>query len=164
MDLSLKHGRILLLLDILRIYGRLRSLISRHKCSCRYGAARELGHQQGLIPAERETPLNIDYANAVADVQNRNDQLNSQVQEAHHNLSVRESNIAGAGNPGPHELQRQLEAAHAQYGRPNSTWEGLLVNSRNGRHAKNAQQPARDAETAGRDEAPRYSNVAQRLA
>ncbi|KAF8302546.1 hypothetical protein TcBrA4_0050310 [Trypanosoma cruzi] len=35
------------------------------------GAARELGHQQGLITAERER-LNIDYANAVADVQNRN--------------------------------------------------------------------------------------------
>ncbi|KAF8275458.1 hypothetical protein TcBrA4_0137040 [Trypanosoma cruzi] len=30
------------------------------------GAARELGHQQGLITAERDR-LNIDYANAVAD-------------------------------------------------------------------------------------------------
>ncbi|RNF22201.1 hypothetical protein TcG_02301, partial [Trypanosoma cruzi] len=34
------------------------------------GAARELGHQQGLITAERER-LNFDYANAVAEVQNR---------------------------------------------------------------------------------------------
>ncbi|RNC41240.1 hypothetical protein TcCL_NonESM09221, partial [Trypanosoma cruzi] len=76
------------------------------------GAARELGHQQGLITAERER-LNFDYANAVADVQNRNAQLNSEFQEAQINLSVRESNIAGAGNQ-VLELQQQLEAAHAQ--------------------------------------------------
>ncbi|RNC48743.1 putative glycine dehydrogenase, putative,glycine cleavage system P-protein [Trypanosoma cruzi] len=76
------------------------------------GAARELGHQQGLITAERER-LNFDYANAVADVQNRNAQLNSQVEEAHHNLLVRESNIAGAGNQ-VLELQQQLEADRAQ--------------------------------------------------
>ncbi|KAF8304601.1 hypothetical protein TcBrA4_0045580 [Trypanosoma cruzi] len=40
------------------------------------GAARELGHQQGPITAERER-LNFGYANAVAEVQNRNAQLNS---------------------------------------------------------------------------------------
>ncbi|KAF8286127.1 glycine dehydrogenase [Trypanosoma cruzi] len=113
MDLSLKHGRVLLLLDILRISGPLGSLISRKKCSCPlWEAARELGHQQGPITAERDR-LNFDYANAVADVQNRNAQLNSQFQEAHINLSVRESNIAGAGNQAL-ELRQQLEAAHAQ--------------------------------------------------
>ncbi|KAF8289601.1 hypothetical protein TcYC6_0035300 [Trypanosoma cruzi] len=122
------------------------------------GAARELGHQQGLITAERER-LNIDYANAVADVQNRNDQLNSQVQEAHHNLSVRESNIAGAGNQ-VSELQRQLEAAHAQL-REREFNLGRLTGQFQEREARqNAQQPARDAETAGRDEAPATRHVA----
>ncbi|KAF8278098.1 hypothetical protein TcBrA4_0118090 [Trypanosoma cruzi] len=70
------------------------------------GAARELGHQQGLITAERER-LNFGYANAVAEVQNRNAQRNSRVEEAHYNLSVRESNITGAGNQAL-ELQQQL--------------------------------------------------------
>ncbi|KAF8303060.1 hypothetical protein TcYC6_0042730 [Trypanosoma cruzi] len=97
------------------------------------GAALELGHQQGLITAEREC-LNFDYANAVADVQNRNAQLNSQVEEAHINLSVRESNTAGAGNQ-VLELQQQLENTAHNYGSANSTWEGSRVNSRNGRHA-----------------------------
>ncbi|KAF5215130.1 helicase-like protein [Trypanosoma cruzi] len=113
-------------------------------------AARELGHQQGLITAERER-LNIDYANAVAGMQNRNAQLNSQVEEAHINLSVRESNIAGAGNQVP-ELQQQLEAAHAQLRALEFNLGRLTaqLQEREARH--NAQQPARDAETAGRDE------------
>ncbi|KAF8275564.1 hypothetical protein TcBrA4_0138870 [Trypanosoma cruzi] len=122
------------------------------------GAARELGHQQGLITAERER-LNFDYANAVAEVQNRNAQLNSQFQESHINLSVRESNIAGAGNQAL-ELQRQLEADRAQLrerefnlGVPNAQ-----LQEREARH--NAQQPARDAETAGRDEASATRHVA----
>ncbi|RNC38824.1 helicase-like protein [Trypanosoma cruzi] len=122
------------------------------------GAARELGHQQGLITAERER-LNIDYANAVADVQNRNAQLNSEVEEAHINLSVRESNIAGAGN---HvlELQQQLEAAHAQL-REREFNLGRLTGQLQEREARhNAQQPARDAETAGRDESPATRHVA----
>ncbi|KAF5220789.1 helicase-like protein [Trypanosoma cruzi] len=122
------------------------------------GAARELGHQQGLITAERER-LDFDYANAVADVQNRNDQLNSQVEEAHINPSVRESNIAGAGN---HvlELQQQLEAAHAQL-RALEFNLGRLTGQLQEREARhNAQQPARDAETAGRDEAPATRHVA----
>ncbi|KAF8285109.1 hypothetical protein TcBrA4_0032650 [Trypanosoma cruzi] len=97
------------------------------------GAARELGHQQGLITAERER-LNFDYANAVADVQNRNAQLNSQFQEAHINLSVRESNIAGAGNQ-VLELRQQLEAARAQLREREFNLEGSLATSRNGRHA-----------------------------
>ncbi|KAF8297845.1 hypothetical protein TcBrA4_0065510 [Trypanosoma cruzi] len=97
------------------------------------GAARELGHQQGLITAERER-LNIDYANAVADVQNRNAQLNSQFQEAHYNLSVRESNIAGAGNQ-VLELRQQLEADRAQLREREFNLEGSLATSRNGRHA-----------------------------
>ncbi|KAF8289342.1 hypothetical protein TcYC6_0025750 [Trypanosoma cruzi] len=121
------------------------------------GAARELGHQQGLITAERER-LNFDYANAVADVQNRNAQLNSQVEEAHINLSVRESNIAGAGNQ-VLELQRQLEDAHAQL-REREFNLGRLTGQFQEREARqNAQQPARDAETAGRDEAPATRHV-----
>ncbi|RNC31861.1 helicase-like protein [Trypanosoma cruzi] len=153
MDPSLKHGRVLLLLDILRISARLRSLILRHKCSCPlWEASRELGHQQGLITAERER-LNIDYANAVADVQNRNAQLNSQVEKAHQNLSVRESNIAGAGNQVP-ELRQQLEAAHAQL-REREFNLGVLTAQLQEREARhNAQQPARYAETAGRGKAP----------
>ncbi|RNF18371.1 helicase-like protein [Trypanosoma cruzi] len=115
------------------------------------GAARELGHQQGLITAERER-LNFDYANAVADVQNRNAQLNSQVEEAHINLSVRESNIAGAGNQ-VLEL-RQLEADRAQL-REREFNLGVLNAQLQEREARlNAPQTARDAETAGRDEAP----------
>ncbi|KAF5220238.1 hypothetical protein ECC02_006798 [Trypanosoma cruzi] len=122
------------------------------------GAARELGHQQGLITAERER-LNFDYANAVADVQNRNAQLNSEVEEAHINLSVRESNIAGAGNQ-VLEPQRQLEAAHAQL-REREFNLGRLAGQFQEREARhNAQQPARDAETAGRDEAPATRHVA----
>ncbi|KAF5218573.1 helicase-like protein [Trypanosoma cruzi] len=122
------------------------------------GAARELGHQQGLITAERER-LNIDYANVVADVQNRNAQLNSQVEEAHINLSVRESNIAGADNQ-VLELQQQLEAAHAQL-REREFNLGRLTGQLREREARhNAQQPARDAETAGRDEAPATRHVA----
>ncbi|KAF5225830.1 hypothetical protein ECC02_001147 [Trypanosoma cruzi] len=121
------------------------------------GAARELGHQQGLITADRER-LNIDYANAVADVQNRNDQLNSQVEEAHINLSVRESNIAGAGNQ-VLELQRQLENTRAQL-REREFNLGRLTGQLQDREARhNAQQPARDAETAGRDEAPATRHV-----
>ncbi|KAF5225364.1 hypothetical protein ECC02_001542 [Trypanosoma cruzi] len=121
------------------------------------GAARELGHQQGLITAERKR-LNIDYANAVADVQSRNAQLNSQVEEAHINPSVRGSNIAGAGNQ-VLELQRQLEAAHAQL-REREFNLGRLTGQLQERKARhNAQQPARDAETAGRDEAPATQHV-----
>ncbi|KAF8285281.1 hypothetical protein TcYC6_0028920 [Trypanosoma cruzi] len=111
------------------------------------GAARELGHQQGLITADRER-LNFDYANAVADVQNRNDQLNSQVEEAHINLSVRESNIAGAGNQ-VLKLQQQLEAAHAQL-REREFNLGRLTGQLQEREARhNAQQPTRDAERGG---------------
>ncbi|RNC36826.1 hypothetical protein TcCL_Unassigned00128, partial [Trypanosoma cruzi] len=103
--------------------------------------------------------LNIDYANAFADVQNRNAQLNSQVEEAHINLSVRESNIAGAGNQVP-ERQRQLEAAHAQL-REREFNLGRLTGQFQEREARhNAQQPARDAETAERDEAPATRRVA----
>ncbi|RNF20825.1 helicase-like protein [Trypanosoma cruzi] len=122
------------------------------------GAARELGHQQGLITAERER-LNIDYANAVADVQNRNAQLNSQAEEAHHNLSVRESNIAGAGNQ-VLELRQQLEADRAQL-REREFNLGVLTGQFQEREARlNAQQNARDAETAGRDEASATRHVA----
>ncbi|RNC39977.1 helicase-like protein [Trypanosoma cruzi] len=116
------------------------------------GAVRELGHQQGLITAERER-LNIDYANAVADVENRNAQLNSQVEEAHHNLSVRESTIAGAGNQ-VLELRQQLEADRAQL-REREFNLGVLTGQFQEREARlNALQTARDAETAGRDESP----------
>ncbi|RNC46153.1 helicase-like protein [Trypanosoma cruzi] len=121
------------------------------------GAARELGHQQGLVTAERER-LNFDYANAVADVQNRNAQLNSRVQEAHHNLSVRESNIAGAGNQ-VLELRQQLEADRAQL-REREFNLGVLTAQPQEREARlNALQPARDAETAGRDESPATRHV-----
>ncbi|RNC46625.1 hypothetical protein TcCL_NonESM03613 [Trypanosoma cruzi] len=159
MDLSLKHGRILLSLDILRTYGRLRSLILRQKRSCPlWGAFRELGHQQGLITAERER-LNFDYANAVADVQNRNAQLNSQFQEAQINLLVRESNIAGAGNQAL-ELRQQLEADRAQL-REREFNLGVLNAQLPEREARlNALQTARDAETAGRDESPATRHVA----
>ncbi|RNC40295.1 hypothetical protein TcCL_NonESM10248 [Trypanosoma cruzi] len=103
------------------------------------GAARELEHQQGLITAERER-LNFDYANAVADVQNRNAQLNSQFQEAQINLSVRESNIAGAGNQ-VLELRQQSEAAHAQL-REREFNSGALTAQLQEREARhNAQQP-----------------------
>ncbi|EKG06270.1 hypothetical protein TCSYLVIO_002632 [Trypanosoma cruzi] len=103
------------------------------------GAARELGHQQGLITAERER-LNFGYANAVAEVQNRNAQRNSRVEEAHYNLSVRESNITGAGNQ-VLELQRQLEAAHAQL-REREFNLGRLTAQLQEREARhNAQQP-----------------------
>ncbi|RNC39780.1 hypothetical protein TcCL_NonESM10830 [Trypanosoma cruzi] len=116
------------------------------------GAARELGHQQGLITAERER-LNIDCANAVADVRNRNAQLNSQVEEAHINPSVRESTIAGAGNQ-VLELQQQLENTRAQL-REREFNLGRLTGQLQEREAlHNAQQPARDAETAGRDDDP----------
>ncbi|RNC33213.1 hypothetical protein TcCL_Unassigned04105 [Trypanosoma cruzi] len=122
------------------------------------GAALELGHQKGLITAERER-LNFDYANAVADVQNRNAQLNSQVEEAHINLSVRESNTAGAGNQ-VLELQRQLEAADGQL-RALEFNLGRLTGQLQEREARqNAQQHARDAETAGRDEALATRHVA----
>ncbi|RNF17915.1 putative glycine dehydrogenase, putative,glycine cleavage system P-protein, partial [Trypanosoma cruzi] len=84
----------------------------RHKCSFPLWGSPGVGHQQGLITAERER-LNFGYANAVAEVQNRNAQRNSRVEEAHINLSVRESNIAGAGNQ-VLELQQQLEADRAQ--------------------------------------------------
>ncbi|KAF8301882.1 hypothetical protein TcYC6_0050520 [Trypanosoma cruzi] len=115
------------------------------------GAARELGHQQGLITAERER-LNFDYANAVANVQNRNAQLKSQVEAAHINLSVRESNIAGAGDQ-VLELQQQLENTRAQL-REREFNLGRLTAQLQEREARhNAQQPARDAETAGRDDA-----------
>ncbi|KAF8283422.1 hypothetical protein TcBrA4_0054770 [Trypanosoma cruzi] len=97
------------------------------------GAARELGHQQGPITAERER-LNFDYVNAVAEVQNRNAQLNSQFQESHHNLLVRESTIAGAGNQ-VLELRQQLEAARAQLREREFNFGGSPLNSRNGRHA-----------------------------
>ncbi|RNC46977.1 helicase-like protein [Trypanosoma cruzi] len=158
MDLSLKHGRVLLSLDILRIYGRLRSLILRQALLPAMGAARELGHQQGLITAERER-LNFDYANAVADVQNRNAQLNSQFQEAHHNLSVRESNIAGAGNQDL-EPQQQLEADRAQLRELEFNLGRLTaqLQEREARH--NAQQTVRDAETAVRGESPATRHVA----
>ncbi|EKG00942.1 helicase-like protein, putative, partial [Trypanosoma cruzi] len=122
------------------------------------GAARELGHQQGLITAERER-LNFDYANAVAVVQNRNAQRNSQFQEAHYNLSARESNIAGAGNQ-VLELQRQLEADRAQL-REREFNLGVLTGQFEEREARlNALQNARDAETAGRDEASATRHVA----
>ncbi|RNE97174.1 helicase-like protein [Trypanosoma cruzi] len=115
------------------------------------GAARELGHQQGLITAERER-LNFGYANAVADVQNRNAQRNSRVEEAHINLSARESNIAGAGNQ-VLELQQQLEADRAQL-REREFNLGVLTGQFEEREARlNALQPPRDSETAGRDEA-----------
>ncbi|KAF8288735.1 hypothetical protein TcBrA4_0007370 [Trypanosoma cruzi] len=122
------------------------------------GAARELGHQQGLITAERDR-LNIDYANAVAEVQNRNAQLNSQFQEAHINLSVRESNIAGAGNQ-VLELQQQLEADRAQL-REREFNLGRLTAQLQEREARhNAQQTALYAEAAGRDEASATRDVA----
>ncbi|RNC35453.1 hypothetical protein TcCL_Unassigned01661 [Trypanosoma cruzi] len=116
------------------------------------GAARELGHQQGLITAERER-LNIDCANAVADVRNRNAQLNSQVEEAHINLSVRESTIAGAGNQ-VLELQQQLENTRAQL-REREFNLGRLTGQFREREARlNALQTALDAETAGLDDDP----------
>ncbi|RNF19452.1 helicase-like protein [Trypanosoma cruzi] len=122
------------------------------------GAARELGHQQGLITAERER-LNFDYVNAVAEVQNRNAQLNSQFQEAHTNLSVRESNIAGAGNQ-VLELRQQLEADRARL-REREFNLGRLTGQFEEREARlNALQNARDAETAGRDESPATRHVA----
>ncbi|RNC32319.1 hypothetical protein TcCL_Unassigned05082, partial [Trypanosoma cruzi] len=122
------------------------------------GAARELGHQQGPITAERER-INFDYANAVADVQNRNAQLNSQLQEAHINLSVRESTIAGAGNQ-VLELRQQLEANRAQL-REREFNLGVLTGQLQEREARhNAQQPARYAETAGRDESPATRHAA----
>ncbi|RNC42462.1 helicase-like protein [Trypanosoma cruzi] len=122
------------------------------------GAARELGHQQGLITAERER-LNIDYANAVADVRNWNAQLNSQVEEAQINLSVRESNIAGAGNQ-VLELRQQLEADRAQL-REREFNLGVLNAQLQEREARlKALQTARDAETAGRDESPATRHVA----
>ncbi|RNF01157.1 helicase-like protein [Trypanosoma cruzi] len=122
------------------------------------GAARELGHQQGPITAERER-LNFDCANAVADVQNRNAQLNSRFQEAHINLSVRESTIAGAGNQ-VLELRQQLEAAHAQL-REREFNLGVFTAQLQEREARlNAQQPALYEETAGRDDAPATRHVA----
>ncbi|EKF27237.1 hypothetical protein MOQ_009045, partial [Trypanosoma cruzi marinkellei] len=97
--------------------------------------------QQGLITAERER-LDADYANAIADVQNRNAQLNGQVKEAHNKLSVRESHIAGASDQ-VREPQQQLETTRVQ------------LQEREARlNARDAQQAARDAETAGRDEVP----------
>ncbi|ESS54997.1 hypothetical protein TCDM_13560 [Trypanosoma cruzi Dm28c] len=122
------------------------------------GAARELGHQQGLITAERDR-LNFDYVNAVAEVQNRNAQLNSQFQESHHNLSVRESTIAGAGNQFL-ELRRQLEADRAQL-REREFNLGVLTGQFQEREARhNALQNARDAETAGLDDASATRDVA----
>ncbi|ESS54954.1 helicase-like protein [Trypanosoma cruzi] len=122
------------------------------------GAARELGHQQGLITAERER-LNFDYANAVAEVQNRNAQLNSQFQEAHINLLVRESTIAGAGNQ-VLELRQQLEADRAQLREREFNLGRLTaqLQEREARHS--AQQPALYAETAGLDEASATRDVA----
>ncbi|KAF8294391.1 hypothetical protein TcYC6_0102490 [Trypanosoma cruzi] len=63
--------------------------------SHRVETARELGVRHWLITAERER-LSNDCANAVADVQNRNAQLYSHVEEAHNDLSARESHIAVA--------------------------------------------------------------------
>ncbi|EKG00668.1 hypothetical protein TCSYLVIO_008376, partial [Trypanosoma cruzi] len=103
------------------------------------GAARELGNQQWLITAERER-LNFGYANAVADVQNRNAQLNSQFQEAHISLSVRESNIAGAGNQ-VLELRQQLEAAHAQLREREFNLGRLTAQLQERETRHNAQQP-----------------------
>ncbi|KAF8281744.1 trans-sialidase, putative [Trypanosoma cruzi] len=92
-------------------------------------------------------------------MQNRNDQLNSQVEEAHINLSVKESNIAGAGNQFL-ELKQQLENTRAQL-REREFNLGRLTGQLQEREARhNAQQPARDAETAGRDEAPTTRHVA----
>ncbi|RNC47003.1 helicase-like protein [Trypanosoma cruzi] len=116
------------------------------------GAARELGHQQGLITAERER-LNIDYANAVAVVQNRNAQLNSQVVRVRFGQSVRESNIAGAGNQ-VLELRQQLKNTRAQFREREFNLGRLTAQLRDRETRHNAQQPARYAETAGRDEAP----------
>ncbi|KAF8296392.1 hypothetical protein TcBrA4_0068470 [Trypanosoma cruzi] len=63
MDLYLKHGRILLSLDILRITRPSDPYFETTSAPARYGGSPELGHQQGLITAERER-LNFDYANA----------------------------------------------------------------------------------------------------
>ncbi|RNF25079.1 helicase-like protein [Trypanosoma cruzi] len=123
------------------------------------GAARELGHQQGLITAERKR-LNFDYANAVAEVQNRNAQLNSQAEEAHINLSVRESNIAGAGNQ-VLELRQQLEADRAQL-REREFNLGVLTGQFQEREARhNAQQPRCMRRRRG-GTMPRYSTSCQR--
>ncbi|RNF22202.1 structural maintenance of chromosome protein 4, partial [Trypanosoma cruzi] len=92
-------------------------------------------------------------------VQNRNAQLNSQFQEAHIKLSVRESNIAGAGNQ-VLELRQQLEADRAQL-REREFNLGVFTAQLQEREARhNALQTARDAETAGRDEASATRHVA----
>ncbi|EKF28519.1 hypothetical protein MOQ_007731 [Trypanosoma cruzi marinkellei] len=123
--------------------------------SAHYGAARELGVQQGLITAERER-LNADHAHAIADVQNRNAQLNWQIEKAHNNLSVRETNIAGASDR-VRELKRQLETTRAQLQERECQLGALsaqLQDRESRPNARDARQAARDAETAGRDEAP----------
>ncbi|EKF32163.1 hypothetical protein MOQ_003994 [Trypanosoma cruzi marinkellei] len=119
------------------------------------GAARDLGAQQGMITGEREHP-NIDYANAVADVQNRNAQLNSQVEEAHINLSVRESSIAGAGNQVT-QRQQQLETTRAQLQEREFNLGVLSAQLQE----QQARLNARDAETAGRGEAPATRHTAE---
>ncbi|KAF8299675.1 hypothetical protein TcYC6_0062690 [Trypanosoma cruzi] len=120
------------------------------------GAARKLGVQQGLITAERER-LNADHANAIADVQNRNAQLNWQVEEAHNNPSVRESNIAGASNQ-VRELQQQLEATRAQLQERKfhlGELSAQLQDCESHLTTRDAYQAARNAKTAGRG--PRHS-------
>ncbi|RNC47762.1 putative glycine dehydrogenase, putative,glycine cleavage system P-protein [Trypanosoma cruzi] len=158
-DLCLFHGPVSKAWQDSTIIGHIANLrapqipnFETHALLPAMGASRELGHQQGLITAERER-LNFDYANAVADVQNRNAQLNSQFQEAQINLLVRESNIAGAGHQ-VLELRQQLEADRAQL-REREFNLGVLTGQFQEREARlNALQPARYAETAGRDESP----------
>ncbi|EKF29028.1 hypothetical protein MOQ_007206 [Trypanosoma cruzi marinkellei] len=120
------------------------------------GAAQDLGVQQGIIITCERERLNIDDANAVADVQNRNAQLNSQVEGAHMNLSVRESNIAGAGNQ-VMQLQQQLEATRAQLQEREFNLGVLSAQLQE----QQARLNARDAETAGRDEAPATRHSAE---
>ncbi|KAF8291330.1 hypothetical protein TcYC6_0121160 [Trypanosoma cruzi] len=88
-----------------------------------------------------------DYAHAIADVQNRNAQLNSQVEETHNKLSACESHIAvSSGLLAERERalsgrEQQLEATRAQ------------PQEREARvSAKEARRAAWEAETAGREE------------
>ncbi|KAF8278912.1 hypothetical protein TcBrA4_0105810 [Trypanosoma cruzi] len=114
----------------------------------RVWAARELGGKQRLTMAERER-LSTDHAPAITDAQNRNTELYLQVEEAHNNLSTRESNIAGArDHVGQREnafagRKQQLEAIRAQ------------LQEREARaNAKEAQQAPWEAATTGREDAP----------
>ncbi|KAF8303033.1 hypothetical protein TcBrA4_0049810 [Trypanosoma cruzi] len=98
--------------------------------------------------AERER-LSTDHAPAITDAQNRNAELYLQVEEAHNNLSTRESNIAGArDHVGQREnalvgRKQQLEAIRAQ------------LQEREARvNAKEAQQAPWEAATTGREDAP----------